>query len=34
MNRTVIAPRPDSPASQAVGFDLDGTLAFPVKLAC
>ncbi|WP_380286539.1 hypothetical protein [Kitasatospora purpeofusca] len=26
MHRTVIAPRPDSPASQAVGFDLDGTL--------
>ncbi|MFJ9846988.1 hypothetical protein ACIRYZ_42470 [Kitasatospora sp. NPDC101155] len=27
MLRPVIAPRPDSPASQAVGFDLDGTLA-------
>ncbi|MEU3565767.1 hypothetical protein [Kitasatospora sp. NPDC006786] len=27
MHRPVIAPRPDSPASQAVGFDLDGTLA-------
>ncbi|MEE1821212.1 hypothetical protein PUR61_03215 [Streptomyces sp. BE20] len=27
MHRPVITPRPDSPASQAVGFDLDGTLA-------
>uniref|UniRef100_UPI002F918785 hypothetical protein n=1 Tax=Kitasatospora indigofera TaxID=67307 RepID=UPI002F918785 len=26
MPRTVIAPSPDSPASQAVGLDLDGTL--------
>ncbi|MFB7675290.1 hypothetical protein ACFC26_28150 [Kitasatospora purpeofusca] len=27
MHRPVIAPTPDSPASQAVGLDLDGTLA-------
>ncbi|MFF2123453.1 hypothetical protein ACFVXH_39615 [Kitasatospora sp. NPDC058184] len=27
MYRPVIAPAPDSPASQAVGLDLDGTLA-------
>ncbi|MFF8775068.1 hypothetical protein [Kitasatospora sp. NPDC015120] len=27
MHRPVIAPTPDSPASQAVGVDLDGTLA-------
>ncbi|WBP92005.1 hypothetical protein [Kitasatospora cathayae] len=27
MHRPVIAPRPDSPASHAVGLDLDGTLA-------
>ncbi|MBP0454000.1 hypothetical protein J5Y04_31325 [Kitasatospora sp. RG8] len=27
MHRPVIVPTPDSPASQAVGFDLDGTLA-------
>ncbi|MFJ4672834.1 hypothetical protein [Kitasatospora purpeofusca] len=29
MHRPVIAPRPDSPASQAVGLDLDGTLTQP-----
>ncbi|MFD5433756.1 hypothetical protein ACFWJ4_16595 [Kitasatospora sp. NPDC127067] len=27
MHRPVIVPTPDSPASQAVGLDLDGTLA-------
>ncbi|KOV35766.1 hypothetical protein ADK60_08680 [Streptomyces sp. XY431] len=27
MHRPVIAPRSDSPASQAVGVDLDGTLS-------
>ncbi|WP_371484807.1 hypothetical protein [Kitasatospora sp. NBC_00315] len=29
MTRSVIAPSPDSPASQAVGLDLDGTLTQP-----
>ncbi|MFD9061420.1 hypothetical protein ACFVZ3_07880 [Kitasatospora purpeofusca] len=29
MHRPVIAPTPDSPASQAVGLDLDGTLTQP-----
>ncbi|GAA2154256.1 hypothetical protein GCM10009760_52990 [Kitasatospora kazusensis] len=27
----VIAPRPDSPSSQAVGVDFDETLMFPNK---
>lgn len=29
MHRPVIAPTPDSPASHAVGLDLDGTLTVP-----
>ena len=29
MHRPVIAPTPDSPASQAVALDLDGTLTVP-----